>query len=379
MNEHSPSVSSPRLDHCPPGLPSSFYYDEGRFKAEMSAIWATNWVYVGRVSSLEVMTLKRVHVAGSNLFLVKASDGQVRAFYNACQHRGSELCPTEARELNGRLITCPYHAWAYDVTGRLISTAFARPTADFDKSQHGLRPVNLREWNGFLFVCLADAPPDFDSIPDIGPRAFDNWPMQDLVVGHRHQVELASNWKVFWENYNECLHCPGIHPMLSDFVPIYSKGVMAANEAHDWSPDAAMPTHNLKTGARSWTMNGQPCGAEFANLTKAERDAGYVFGTLLPTMFVVAHADYVRCVSMTPISAEKTRLDVEWLFLPATLAAADFDRGNVIDFASTVLGEDAAACEMNQRGLRGLQTATLMPEEYELHRFHGWIRSHLPD
>ncbi|MEZ5911890.1 MAG: SRPBCC family protein [Paracoccaceae bacterium] len=86
--------------------------------------------------------------------------------------------------------------------------------------------------------------------------------MDSLITGHRIERRLACNWKVFWENYNECLHCPGLHPELCDMVPVYSRGIMAASEAPDF--DAAAPaTGPLKPGARSWTMSGAPCGLNF--------------------------------------------------------------------------------------------------------------------
>ena len=64
-----------------------------------------------------------------------------------------------------------------------------------------------------------------------------NWPMDSLITGHRATYDLACNWKVFWENYSECLHCPGIHPELCDLVPIYGRGIMGQNEALGWTPD----------------------------------------------------------------------------------------------------------------------------------------------
>ena len=97
-----------------------------------------------------------------------------------------------------------------------------RPTDDFRKDDHGLLPVQVTLWNGFLFLCLADEPPDFR--PDLGRSGAGQ--LADGRPGHRPPLEtvLACNWKIFWENYNECLHCPGIHPELCDMVPVYRQG-----------------------------------------------------------------------------------------------------------------------------------------------------------
>jgi Rieske 2Fe-2S family protein len=122
-------------------------------------------------------------------------------------------------------------------------------------------------------------------------------------------------------------------------------------------------------------MNGQACGPEFPGLTDQERTSGHSFVTLYPSMFVVAHVDYVRTVSLTPLGPEQTRLTAEWLFPAETLAQPGFDLAAVTDFATTVLLQDAAACEMNQRGLRSqrYRSGRLMPQEFDIHRFHTWV------
>lgn len=367
--------ASPLLDHCPETLPASSYHDPDWFAREERAIWRRNWVHVGRMDDLPRGTMRRIEVAGQNLILCRDRDGRVTAFHNTCRHRGAELCPVDEKPL-GRLITCPYHNWAYDTSGRLVSTAFATPTADFVKADHGLFPVHVRDWNGFLFVCLADQAPELR--PDLGLGALDNWPMAGLRTGHRLVRELDCNWKIFWENYNECLHCPGIHPELCDMVPVYRQGVMAANEAPGWTADApARPV--LKEGARSWTLTGAPCGPEFPDLTEQERGRGFTFVTLYPTMFVVAHVDYVRAVTVTALGPERTRLTAEWLFSGETLAQPGFDAAEVARFATVVLDQDGAACETNQRGLKSERFARgrLMPQEFDILRFHDWVRDQM--
>jgi Rieske 2Fe-2S family protein len=123
-------------------------------------------------------------------------------------------------------------------------------------------------------------------------------------------------------------------------------------------------------------MDGSTCGPEFADLTEAERALGQLFVTMLPTMFVVAHVDYVRVVSLRPLGPETTELKAEWLFLPETLAQPGFDLAKVVDFATLVMMQDGAACELNQRGLKSAkyQHGTLIPQEFDVYRFHQWIR-----
>jgi Rieske 2Fe-2S family protein len=367
--------ASPILNFCPPSLPANWYLDEGHYAREIAAIHSKCWIYVGRVSDLPQLTLRRVEIAGQNLILLKDLDGTIRCFHNTCRHRGSELCINQNTKLKSKLITCPYHEWAYDLTGNLVRTPHVTDAPGFKKSENGLFTAHVKTWNGFVFVCVADEAPEFSKAFDMGLDIFNNWPVDNLVTGHRLVKTINCNWKVFWENYNECLHCPGIHESLCDMVPVYRKGVMSASEAPGWSPELEV-TPALREGARSWTVNGHACGKEFPNLTDAQRQAGFQFATLLPTMYVVAHVDYVRAVSLRPVGPEETELTAEWLFPAETLAAQDFDLANVTDFATRVMVEDGMACELNQRGLHShkFSHGTLMPQEFDVFNFHQWVR-----
>jgi Rieske 2Fe-2S family protein len=367
---------SPRLDHCPQGLPRAAYMDPAWHDREMATIFSRQWVMVGRAADVAAGRMRRALVGAAQAIVARDADGRLAAWHNTCPHRGAELCRAEEEEI-GRLIRCPYHAFAFAADdGRLVSTAHAVPTDDFDRGAHGLRPVALRLWNGFLFLNLsADPGPVW---ADVGLDTLDNWPMETLVTGHRWETEVACNWKAFWENYSECLHCPGIHPELCDMVPVYGRGVMGASEALGWTPDdPARP--RLRQGAQSWTPDGALCGPAFPGLTAAERAAGYTFVTMWPSAYVVAHADHVRSVRIVPLGPERIRLLAEWHFAPETLAQPGFDAAGVAEFAKTVMRQDGAASEMNQRGMRSpaFTAARLMPEEYEIHRFQTWVLSEM--
>ena len=367
---------SPRLDHCPEGLPRDAYLGAEWFAHEMRAVFGHEWICAGRLDAVAPGTMRRGRLGAAEVVLCRAADGGLSAFHNTCRHRGSELCRAEVEPL-GKLIRCPYHAWSYAASdGRLVSTAHAVPTGDFDRGAHGLLPVAVRVWNGFVFLNAAPEPGPLHA--DVPLSVLDNWPMDSLVAGHRFDAILNCNWKVFWENYSECLHCPGIHPELCDMVPVYAEGIMGATESLGWTPGQP-DAPNLKAGARSWTASGAACGPEFAGLNAGERRAGYTFVTLWPSVFVVAHVDYVRAVRLEPLGPEQTRLTAEWYFSPETLAQPGFDAAGVAAFSTLVMQQDAEAAEMNQRGLRSpaFTRARLMPEEYEIHRFHQWVQAHL--
>jgi Rieske 2Fe-2S family protein len=344
----------------------------------MATVFARQWVMVGRARDFAAGRMRRVTVGEAPVIVLRDREGALAAWHNSCPHRGSELCRGE-EEAVGNLIRCPYHAFAFAASdGRLVSTGHAVPTADFDRGAHGLKPVALRLWNGFLFLNLAADPAPLRA--DVGLGTLDNWPMESLVTGHHRETEIACNWKAFWENYSECLHCPGIHPELCELVPLYRSGIMDRSEAPGWTPDAPSRP-NLRPGAETWTMDGARCGPAFPGLTEAERRAGYSFVTLWPSAYVVAHVDHVRSVRVVPMGPDRTRLVADWHFPAEALACPGFDAAAVATFARTVMDQDGAACEMNQRGMASpvFTAARLMPEEHEVHRFHRWLLDAMED
>jgi glycine betaine catabolism A len=340
---------SPRLDHCPEGLPREAYLSQGWFDREMATVFARQWVMVGRLSSFAAGTMSRVTVGAAPVIVARAADGAVTAWHNMCPHRGSELC-REAVEPLGKLIRCPYHAFAFAADdGRLVATGHAVPTDDFDRAAHGLVPVSARVWNGFLFLNLCREPGPIWA--DVPLETLDNWPMDGLVTGHtlgdRDCLQLEGL-------LGELLGMPALprHPprAVRHGAGLW-QGHHGRDEALGWTPDRpAGPA--LREGAESWTPDGAPCGPVFPGLTEAEKRAGYQFVTLWPSTYVVAHVDHVRAVRLVPLGPERTRLVAEWYFPPGTLAQPGFDAGEVAEFAENRDGQDGAASEMNQRGIR---------------------------
>lgn len=362
-------------------LPSSSYWEAGAYQRDLDAIWYRSWLFACREADLaEPLAFRTVRIGTQEIILLRDETGVLRAFHNTCRHRGSQLCQESAGRLKARLLTCPYHAWSYSLRGDLVRVPSKSLPPGFDKADHPLYRVALSTWRGFVFVNLAEdpdgtAPSSFDPASgDLG-----NWPLERLVSGHVLRKVMNCNWKIFWENFNECLHCPGVHKELSRLVPIYGRGLMARHDDPEWERhadnDAPEFSGGLRDGAETWSRDGHVHSAAFAALTAAERAAGQTYATSLPSMFIVGHVDYVRVVRLAPLGPEQTELTAEWLFSPEALAATDID--NIVAFGTQVLEEDAGICEVNQKGLRSIRhrAGLLMPEEYDLHRFHQWVRA----
>ncbi|WP_371224700.1 aromatic ring-hydroxylating oxygenase subunit alpha [Roseovarius sp. 2305UL8-3] len=371
------------LSRAMPALPAAWYYDPDHHAREQAEIWGRNWIYLCRAGTLaNPQDFRTFEVAGQPIILLRDAEGVLRGFFNTCRHRGSILCTQAQGRLAKPLITCPYHQWAYDLSGRLRATGPMRPVQGFDREDHPLLKVAVAEWGGFVFVNLDPDAVPFETQYGAETGYVSNWPLQELVVGHTYTKRLNCNWKIFWENFNECLHCPNIHPELSSLVPIYGRAIMARRDDPGWAATARETAPHisggLREGAESWSMDGQAQG-RLPGLTDEDAASGQRYVTVVPSVFIAHHVDYVRSVKITPVSATEMELSTDWLFHPDMLAQPDFDMARITDFATLVLDQDGAASELNQAGLRagGFQRGVLMQEEYEVFLFQDWIRGQL--
>jgi Rieske 2Fe-2S family protein len=366
------------------GLPAEVYFDPRHYERELQRIWYRNWIYVGRSSDVERPRSFRVFELGDQkLLLVRDDAGELQGFHNTCRHRGAALCRENEGVMRSGSIICPYHAWAYSLQGDLLRTSSKRHADGFDSADFPLYKIRVHEWRGFVFAALTDTPPPFDRNFDLPLNRLAAWPLEDLQVGHVRLKNIQCNWKIFWENYNECLHCPTVHPQLSQLVPIYGRGLLEERDDPNWSSHAADSDPKfrggLRSGARTWSVDGQLTGRPFAAISADDRKLGAVYLTGLPSMFIVGHLDYVRVVRLRPLGPEQTELRIEYLFSAETLANPAFDMRNVVNFTNLVMTEDAQVCELNQRGLRAAPHVggVVMPEEYVIRQFHEWIGSEL--
>jgi len=384
MSVEKPAESWNGLTRKVDGLPAERYHDAAHYERELARVWYRNWIYVGRSSELaEPRSFLRFTLGEQQVLLVRDDQGVLQAFHNTCRHRGASLCRDHAGRLATGSIVCPYHAWVYDLQGRLRRTSSRQEPEGFDKADYPLYRIRVTEWSGFMFVALSGDAPPFAQSFDQDPERLAAWDLGRLVVGHRFAKTLACNWKVFWENYNECLHCPGVHPELSRLVPIFGRALMEERDDPRWQDHAGDddPKYHggLRRGAESWSSDGTAGAARFPNLSAEDRRLGHVYLTSLPSVFIVGHVDYVRVVRVLPLGPERTELNVEYLFAPQTVADPAFDPAKIVVFTARVMAEDADVCELNQQGLRAVahKRGVIMPEEYLIQQLHEWIEAQL--
>jgi Rieske 2Fe-2S family protein len=339
-------------------LPAAAYTDADVLAWEREHVFDGGWVVACHVGALAEPGAQIATSLGLGSALVVRDGDSIRGFANVCRHRGHELLQVGERARRS-LLVCPYHAWSYELDGRL---QHATGGATFDPDDHSLVPLRVDEHLGWVFVnasgdgsALGDALAGLDDV--LGPH--DAGALTS--VAHRDYV-VAANWKVIHENYQECLHCPRIHPELCRVSPPDSGDNLAPGPAWvgGWM--------DLADDAATMSMDGSPAGAPLPGLDdRMRRRVAYV--ALLPTLLVSAHPDYVLTHRLEPLATGRTRVTCDWLAPPGSSldeAIALWDVTNL---------QDWAACESVQRGLASGRSVPgpLVPREDAVHGAVSWF------
>ena len=147
---------------------------------------------------------------------------------------------------------------------------------------------------------------------------FSQWQIADLQSVHRTVYDVEANWKLLFQNYSECYHCPTVHPVLNQLTP-YRNSINDLEEG----PFLGGPMQLAKPGG-SMTMNGARCAAPLGALEGDDLDLVYYY-TIFPNIFLSLHPDYVLIHRAEPRAVDHTRIVCEWYFHPDAVALKDFD------------------------------------------------------
>jgi phenylpropionate dioxygenase-like ring-hydroxylating dioxygenase large terminal subunit len=328
-------------------LPGRDYHAPEVFELERERIFFRRWLYAGRADEApEPGDFLTADVVGESVLVVRGSDGELRGFYNVCRHRGSRLCDPETRGHAKGAIKCPYHAWSYAYDGRLIGTPMVGRD-EIDRASHSLWPVSVDVWQGFVFVHLgepAEGARDALERQTDRPLQFERWRMDELRTAHRTVSEVAANWKIIVENYNECLHCPGVHPELVAVAPTFRKGEVFEQGRDDYGVTIA-------GGGAGYTASGTTTLPVMPGLSELQASSMYG-ASVFPNMFLDLTGTVVIATRLQPRGPEHTTMVTDYLFRPEVIDAPGFDPGEVVEFSELVAHQDYAVCERVQLGVR---------------------------
>jgi Rieske 2Fe-2S family protein len=358
-------------------LAGSYYTDENIFALEQQQIFEQLWFCAARGTDLpDPGSFRTVQVGRESVLLTRNRRGEVRAFFNVCRHRGAQLCTEETGQTK-RAFQCPYHAWTYDLDGKLVAAPNLTKMPDIDRTEFGLRTIAVREWLGYVWVCLADEPPSFEDtvagavVERLGDlESIDHYDVGSLSVGRRITYDVKANWKLIIENFMECYHCATIHPELTEVLPEFADGYAAQFYVG----------HGAEFGSdvRGFTVDGSAGLDRIPGVTE-EQDRRYYAITVKPQVFINLVPDHVIWHRMYPMAVDRTIVECDWLYLPGVVDSGRdvsasvelFDRVNRQDFDACERCQPAMGSRMYRDG------GVLVPSEHHIGEFHDWVHQRL--
>jgi Rieske 2Fe-2S family protein len=356
-------------------LPRDFYVSPDIFKADMDRIWRRYWLYAGHVCIIpkpgDWMTW---NIGYDSVIVSRGQDNEIRAFHNTCRHRGAKVCREEHG--SGRAFTCPYHAWTYELDGRLRT-----PTErefGVHQSKLGLHPVPLKDIGGILFVALGDDPVSFERVvEEVAPKMLHQG-LNDAKLAKTMRYHVKANWKLIFENNRECYHCNTAHPEYvkgtydtARFVPnleaeveqqteaalcrfrnlgLEIDGVMASSEMTGAYWRAARTP--LMEGWKTQSLDGKPVAPLMG--TFREKNAwsdGTLRTTIFPNFWQHASDDHAVSTRITPLDATNCQVDVYWFVHKDAVEGRDYQLDKLMPFWQRTSEQDWEICTANQAGV----------------------------
>lgn len=323
-------------------LEAHYYIAPEVLAQEMARIFDTRWLCVGRSEDVAQPGAYFLSTIGQeSIIVLRDRQGAVRAFYNVCRHRGTRLCAQADGHFSAS-IQCPYHAWTYALDGSLIGAPHMAEVVDFDKGAYGLHPVSVAEWEGFIWLSLTPAEPFATALGPLYAK-FGAWRLPELRRGAQQVYQVAANWKLIFQNYSECYHCPTLHPALNRLTPYRS----AWNDLEE-GPILGGP---MVISAESMTLSGLYCALPFSDLDPERRQLVFYY-TVLPNLFLSLHPDYVLVHRLEPLAPDQTRVVCDWLFHPEAMQSPDFNPQDAVAFWDLTNRQDWQVCELSQLGVQ---------------------------
>lgn len=349
-----------------PDIPAGRYTDPEFFRLEREYLWKNVWLLAAHEDELpDPGSYKLWEDGGIPVFLMRGKDGQVRAFYNACQHRGGPLVWN--KQGSAKALRCRYHSWTYDLEGKLIGVPDERDFGELDKSCRNLTPLRCERWGPWYFVNQdASAPALMDWLGKI-PAELKPYTDAKLRYIGTHSIMLNCNWKIVMEAFQEVYHLPHIHPSSVNLYLDHRGATMGL--LPNGHSRMVTPMRMNNTNARD--PFGLPRVEGVGDIYTTTNVAYSVF----PNLVTPIEPNGFPFLMFWPLDVRTTRLDSVW-FGPdwgeADLTQAWKNRMNIFD---VVLDEDTQNLEWMQRSIEsdGLNSVPLNYQERRIYHCHEQI------
>jgi choline monooxygenase len=326
-----------------------WYVDPDRLARERDAVFARSWQLAAHRGQLAAAGDHVVtEVAGREVLLLRHPDGGLRGFHNVCRHRAGPL----ARGCGGGMkqITCRYHGWTYTLEGVLRSAPEMQQAEDFDLGAIRLRAVRVHEWQGLVFVALADEVAPFEAVYAGIAERIAPVDLGAFRFHHRAAYDIACHWKVYVDNFLEGYHLPHVHPGLSRVLDYRAYDT----ELAPWSSLQHSPLRNSEG-------------------IYGVGEAWYYF--VYPNVMLNIMPGRLQTNRVLPLSGARCRVEFDYYYADDADVLAR--KANDQAFSDEIQAEDIAVCEAVQRGLESgvYEAGRLSPRrESGVWHFHNLLR-----
>jgi Rieske 2Fe-2S family protein len=362
---------TPRLERemsqasVPMTLPARYYTDAEVFRREVERFYFGQWICAGRSSQIpRAGDYFLRDAAGESMIVTRGEEGEVRAFFNVCRHRGTRLCIAAEGAFAGR-IRCPYHGWSYGLDGSLMGAPHMDQPG-FCRADYPLHSVRAEVWEGHIFIHFGREPEPVSRRLSALSEKFAAWRMCELRLHRRIVYDVRANWKLLILNYNECLHCPAVHPLLNQFTDYLG----AENEVP--APAYIGGSMGFRGGAETMSTDGVRRREYLPGLSEEQRKM-VCYYTIYPNLLLSLHPDYMMTHTLWPKAADRTEIVCEWHFHPDEMAKDGFQGDDAVDFWDQTNREDWGISELAQAGI-GSRAYTPGPYSEREHLLHAFDR-----
>jgi Rieske 2Fe-2S family protein len=346
------------LDSARP-LPTELSTEASVFSLERELFFDRCWAYVGAVrDGSRPGEFTTSPLGRASALVVRGDDLELRAFHNLCRHRPVPL--VEERCGRAGSLRCPYHGWTYRLDGAVTRAPGWPP--GLPREGLDLAPMRLDTWGGLAFACADPAAPPLREAE--APPWLAEAPLDLLVRAHEAEHEVAANWKLLAQNFQESLHFASTHPALERLTP--------SGRATSWSGSSLGPwlggVMPLAPHAETVSLSGELSGR--VPVVPPERRTAVHDALLFPLLFTSLQPDYLLLYRLEPLAVGRTRVRFEVRMHPASVAHAPAVH-DVVGFWTRVNQEDRALCERQQRGLcePSARRGGYLPAEEGVHAF----------
>ena len=333
-------------------LPSKYYTDPELLKKEQRSIFWRTWQIVGRSEQVRnAGDYFTAELLGEPLLIARGTDGELRGFYNVCRHRAG---PPAQGCGSRKVFRCGYHGWTYALDGRLINAPEMEGTKNFCAEELRLRPIQVGEWEGQVFVNLdPGVEPLLRALREL-PQQAAKYKFGEMRLAGRREYHMQCNWKVYIDNYLEGYHLPSVHPSLNRELD-YSSYVTTLFERHSLQASPIRGPENETSVERRYKQASGDMTAEYF----------WVF----PNWMLNCYPDNVSLNIVLPTGPETCVAIFEWYFPVERIDSAE----DTMKFSDEIQLEDGHICEVVHRNLKSQSYDSgrySVKQEQGVHHFH---------